>query len=108
MVLGFVARVGDLVPKLGGEEFLIVLPRCDTDISLALAQRLRRCVSAAPANVAGQAVPVTISLGVAAWDGESSAQEVLKLADEAMYRAKREGRNRAVAAFSGLSLLSSW
>jgi diguanylate cyclase (GGDEF)-like protein len=101
-------RPYDAVGRYGGEEFLVVLPRCDTDISLALAQRLRRCISAAPANVAGQAVLVTISLGVAAWDGEASAQEVLKLADEAMYRAKREGRNRAVAAFSGLSLVSSW
>jgi GGDEF domain-containing protein len=61
-----------------------------------------------PANVAGKEIPVTISVGVAAWDEEVSAQEVLRLADEATYRAKREGRNRAVAAGSGLSLVSSW
>jgi two-component system cell cycle response regulator len=101
-------RPYDAVGRYGGEEFLVVLPRCETDISLALAQRLRRCVSAEPVNVAGQTVPVTISLGVAAWDGEASAPEVLRLVDEAMYRAKSEGRNRAVAAVSGLSLVSSW
>jgi two-component system cell cycle response regulator len=100
-------RPYDAVGRYGGEEFLVVLPRCDAEVSLTLAERLRRCVAVEPANVAGKAIPVTISVGVAAWDGEASAQEVLRLADEAMYRAKREGRNRAVAAGSGLSLVSS-
>jgi two-component system cell cycle response regulator len=97
-------RPYDAVGRYGGEEFLVVLPRCDADISLTLAQRLCRCVAAEPAIAGGRAVPVTISLGVAAWDGEASAQEVVRLVDEAMYRAKREGRNRAVAAVSGLGI----
>ena len=91
-------RPYDVVGRYGGEEFLIVLPHCDADFSLALADRLRCCVALEPANVAGEVVPVTISLGTAAWDGNASAQELLQIADNALYQAKAEGRNRAVAA----------
>jgi two-component system cell cycle response regulator len=50
-------RPYDAVGRYGGEEFLVVLPCCDADISLTLAERLRRCVAVEPANVAGKATP---------------------------------------------------
>lgn len=88
-------RPYDTMGRYGGEEFLIVLPGCDAEVSFGLAERLRRCVEAKPTRSEGRTIAVTISLGLAAWDGHVSPQELLRHADEAMYRAKAEGRNRA-------------
>lgn len=84
----------DLIYRLGGEEFLIVLPGLDSDAGCDVAERLRSAIERArPAGVA-----VTVSVGVSAAGGERVEYESLfKAADEALYRAKRGGRNRVVA-----------
>jgi two-component system cell cycle response regulator len=89
-------RPYDSVGRYGGEEFLIVLPGCDAPASLALAERLRRSVAAEPKLEDEDVIPVTLSLGVAAWQRELSAQELLHQADQRLYAAKRAGRNRVV------------
>jgi diguanylate cyclase (GGDEF)-like protein len=91
-------RPYDAVGRYGGEEFLIVLPGCDTDSALGLAERLRQSVAADPVEVEGGKVPLTLSLGVAVSAGQASpaALEVLRAADTALYEAKRTGRNRFV------------
>jgi len=91
-------RPYDTVGRYGGEEFLIVLTGCSASKSLVLADRLRRTVADNPVICNGKAISVTLSLGVAVWDGHSSLQELVEMADAAMYRAKREGRNRAAMA----------
>ncbi|HTB69994.1 MAG TPA: diguanylate cyclase [Solirubrobacteraceae bacterium] len=85
----------DLVYRLGGEEFLVVLPGLDVDAGRDVAERLRSAVEdARPAGVA-----VTVSIGVSAASGERVEYESLfKAADEALYRAKRGGRNRVTTA----------
>ncbi len=88
-------RSFELIYRLGGEEFLIVLPGVDLDTGRILAERLREAVQ--EAHPAG--VPVTISIGVSAASGEQVDYDTLfRAADAALYEAKRAGRNRVVAA----------
>lgn len=95
-----VLRPYDGVGRYGGEEFLVILPGCNAAATAELAERLRRCVANEPIVRECQEVAVTLSLGVAASDGATveSAGAILRAADEALYRAKRSGRNRVVLA----------
>jgi two-component system cell cycle response regulator len=89
----------DLACRFGGEEFVVVMP--DTDLSFAymVAERLRQSVADAPFMVSATSkqVPVTISIGVASSLNGDTPEVLLKRADQALYRAKRDGRNRVVA-----------
>ncbi len=88
-------RPYDTVGRYGGEEFLVVLPGCDAATTLGLADRLCRHMAAEPVDWEQTRVPITLSLGVAAWaGGPGEAAELLRTADVALYRAKRDGRNR--------------
>jgi diguanylate cyclase (GGDEF)-like protein len=88
-------RSFELMYRLGGEEFLIMLPGVDLKTGGMLAERLREAIQdACPAGI-----PVTISLGVSAATGEQVDYDTLfRAADAALYDAKRAGRNRVVAA----------
>jgi len=89
----------DLACRLGGEEFVVVMPETDMAVAAMVAERLRRRIAAEPFVVqkAAQTIPVTISIGIAASRGrDDSAANLLKRADQALYRAKRDGRNRVV------------
>jgi two-component system cell cycle response regulator len=91
-------RGGDIVGRYGGEEFVVVLPGCDGRSAVEVAERLRSAVADAPVERAPGPLRVTVSLGVAAehGDGDLAADPLLRAADEALYRAKAEGRNRTV------------
>jgi len=101
----FAARIGshvrpsDFACRMGGEEFVVILPRTAGDIACLAADRLRRQVCGSPFHVPGlgQPLDVTVSIGVAcAEHPEETAETLLKRADEALYEAKRAGRNRVV------------
>lgn len=81
---------GGVVGRLGGEEFAILMPGLAIDAAAGLCERLRTACRAAD----GAAVPVTISVGVAASVAGAPAGDALKAADEAMYKAKTGGRDR--------------
>ena len=90
----------DLACRLGGEEFVVVMP--DTDLAKAylIGERLRQCIAAAPfdAGEKASALKMTASVGVAAIEQPSDTpSRILKRADQALYCAKRDGRNRVVA-----------
>jgi diguanylate cyclase (GGDEF)-like protein len=85
-------RAEDQLGRLGGEEFLVVLPDTHEGAAARVAEKLREEVAAAPAPV-----PVTCSVGVATWAGESP-EMLLRRADEALYAAKDAGRDRVIAA----------
>lgn len=93
-------RRGDAVYRYGGEELLVVLPGQGVELAAAAAERMRRAVeSLGIAHPAGEpADVVTISVGVAVRDGEGDGriEALLREADDALYRAKSEGRNRVV------------
>jgi diguanylate cyclase (GGDEF)-like protein len=94
------ARPYDAVGRYGGEEFLILLPGCDADETAEKAERVRRLITQRPVETTAGPVNVTISFGavsISDWP-EDSANQILQLADAALYRAKREGRNRTVMA----------
>jgi two-component system cell cycle response regulator len=89
----------DLACRYGGEEFVIVMPETDMAVAAMVAERLRRRIAAEPFTIeAGKrTIAVTISIGIAGLRGkEDSAAAMLKRADQALYRAKRDGRNRVV------------
>jgi len=93
------ARLSDMVCRYGGEEFSIILPDTDIMQGKAAAERLRRIVQ--ETKIQRQDVMpngnMTISIGVACYpDDARSAEELVKRADEALYQAKRDGRNRVV------------
>jgi two-component system cell cycle response regulator len=94
-------RSVDLVGRLGGEEFVVVMPETNLSGAAVVADRLRLAVCDEafnlPAN--GELIPVTISIGVAITaPGEDTLEGLLKRADEALYAAKNGGRNRVVTA----------
>jgi two-component system cell cycle response regulator len=90
----------DLACRLGGEEFVIIMPETDMGVATIVAERLRRRIAseAFPIHQGAKALEVTISIGIAALDAaDDNAASILKRADQALYRAKRDGRNRVVA-----------
>ncbi|MDB5602733.1 MAG: two-component response regulator [Xanthobacteraceae bacterium] len=91
----------DLACRYGGEEFVVVMPETDLAVATMVAERLRRRIAAEPFPIdrGTRAIEVTISIGIAALGGEGdTAADVLKRADQALYQAKRDGRNRVVPA----------
>lgn len=96
-----IMRRADVLGRLGGEEFAILLPETDLSGAAAIAERLRHGVEATPIEAGDATVRVTISLGVAALESaEQGVERVLAAADAALYEAKTTGRNRVVLADS--------
>jgi two-component system cell cycle response regulator len=89
----------DLACRYGGEEFVIVMPETDMGVATVVAERLRLRIATEPFSIQQGAgsLPVTISIGIAALsEPTDTAAVILKRADQALYRAKRDGRNRVV------------
>lgn len=85
-------RAEDYLGRLGGEEFLALLPDVDEAAAGLVADSLRATVAEHPLDIDGEPVPITVSAGYAAWRGERP-DELLKRSDDAMYRAKAMGRD---------------
>jgi two-component system, cell cycle response regulator len=93
-------RRHDFVARYGGEEFVMLLPETPVDNAVLACERVRVSVAEAQITFDGQRLPVTVSLGVASFPHNllTKAQDLITLADTALYDAKRSGRNRVVAA----------
>ena len=91
-------RDSDLVGRYGGEELVACLPGVPLAQGLAIAERIRAAVADSPLEHEGQRIAVTASIGVAAWREGETLSQWLSRADDALYEAKRNGRNRVVAA----------
>lgn len=87
-------RPYDQVGRYGGEEFLVILPNCDLEQAAMQAERMRQKLQSSPMTVDGTQMCVSASFGVTVSDGsERSPEAFVRVADEALYRAKANGRN---------------
>jgi diguanylate cyclase (GGDEF)-like protein len=92
-------RAHDLIGRLGGEEFAALLPQTDGEGAVVVAERVRRMFESLKLTIEGESIAFTASFGVAAMKGpEDTAKAMIERADDALYAAKRGGRNRVVIA----------
>jgi diguanylate cyclase (GGDEF)-like protein len=91
--LAAIARTGELVARIGGEEFAWLMPETTQDGAYLATERARHAIAASPFEVAGT---LTISAGVCSNQHADTAHELLNAADRALYRAKHNGRNTTV------------
>jgi len=87
-------RPYDLIGRYGGEEFLVIAPGCDLELTKKLAERILRAVSDESVDLGNSAVQLTLSLGATLGTATSDPEFLVAAADSAMYQAKRNGRNR--------------
>lgn len=94
------ARAEDIACRYGGEEFTLILPEAEIGAALQRAQSIRAAIEDMHVQYLGRELPkVTLSIGVAGYPGDgNTAESLLRAADEALYRAKRNGRNRVESA----------
>jgi diguanylate cyclase (GGDEF)-like protein len=93
-------RPYDSIGRYGGEEFVVVAPGCDLEAAVKIAERLREFVCTHPVHIADVSIPIAMSIGVAVSGNDIQPVQLLKAADEALYAAKNNGRNRVAAASS--------
>lgn len=97
-------RTLDVVGRLGGEEFGVLLPSADLPSAQIVAERLRDSISQLEIDHGGTTLRVTVSIGIAEWGPDMSIEDLVELADAALYRSKAGGRNR-VSVASALATL---
>jgi diguanylate cyclase (GGDEF)-like protein len=93
-VLSAYLRPQDLICRYGGEEFLVILPSTSYQEAHGIAESLRKAV----ANLRGLPAPVTVSIGVASCHQDDTVGEVVRRSDQALYEAKKNGRNQVALA----------
>lgn len=91
-------RTEDVIFRVGGDEFAVLLEGMDSRESLSAAERLRVAIEAHPFELGGRAFCLSLSIGLIKIDGTLSTRVLLSQADAAMYRAKEQGKNRVVVA----------
>ena len=94
-----VVRGADLICRMGGEEFVVVMPNTAMDVAEKIAERVRASIQNTRFQIdaSGRSIPITVSIGIAGRGADSGPDSVYKRADKALYRAKTEGRNRVSA-----------
>lgn len=98
-IAGSMVREGDIVARYGGEEFVVVLAGRGKAAAVAEAEAIRQAIAAKPFTLRRHLTNITASIGVACYPADGVTQEALLVrADDRMYRAKREGRNRVCSA----------
>jgi len=107
--LSAAVRAYDSVGRYGGEEFLVLVPGCDSCDMLENAERLRRAIADQPIETVAGPLAVTVSLGAASIrptiDDHPSFEGLLRAADDALYEAKAKGRNRVESAGAQLPVV---
>lgn len=96
-------RSSDFVARYGGEEFIILMPSTSGEEAARVLDKLRAAIAASPFNFKGVPVPITASMGVIEARLNESAEELFARADNLLYQAKKQGRNRLCADFNNSS-----
>jgi len=100
-------RPTDAVGRYGGEEFMVVLPACQLHDVLSVGERVRESIARKPLYAEGYMISTTVSVGcTVSTDGGHFVEMLVKAADQALYKAKYEGRNRTVVKTMTPSILS--
>jgi len=94
MLLKRLCREADLVARIGGEEFALILPGLTRDSAIAFCERVRYAVESYDWGALHANLGVTISIGLKQWDGTADVDEFIDAADAKLYSAKRAGRNK--------------
>jgi len=99
-------RPYDGLGRYGGEEFLMVLPGCDDKSLPGRTENLRRAIADMPMNIGGAAITVTASFGATVFHPQSTihSNDLIRIADDALYEAKRGGRNRVVCRIAEMAV----
>jgi diguanylate cyclase len=93
-------RTTDVPARYGGDEFVVMLPDTGANGARDVAERIRESIARTPLELRDKSVLITVSIGLASYPDDGRVMDaIMHRADEAMYRAKSEGRNR-VASFS--------
>ncbi|TWI56565.1 diguanylate cyclase [Pseudomonas duriflava] len=92
--LGRRIRPTDFLARYGGEEFVLLMPKLPAEDGLSLVEDLRRTIEACPFHFKGERVTITCSVGLTAFQIGEGSKQAFERADQALYRAKRTGRNR--------------
>lgn len=91
-------RPGDVVARIGGEEFCAILDPMSADSAKSVAERIRTDFESSPARLLAEVIPATVSVGVAIGGADEAFSSILSRADAALYKAKDSGRNRVTSA----------
>lgn len=89
-------RESDFVARIGGEEFVMVLPSTDEQSALVLADKIREIIAHTGFNSNGQKINITISCGISQYRETDNQETLFERADQALYKAKKTGRNRCL------------
>ncbi|GAC1393270.1 MAG: hypothetical protein NVSMB31_12470 [Vulcanimicrobiaceae bacterium] len=92
-VMATALRESDLLARMGGDEFVVLLPDIKQSETLRVAEKIRKCIAGYSFRESGRSFDLGVSIGVALIDGQATPQELLSHADEACYKAKAQGRN---------------
>ncbi len=92
-------RRDELFARYGGEEFVLILPETNKEGAEVVAERMRKLIGELPFEFEGQSLPITVSLGISITNGDEkyTPNQILQLADEKLYQAKKKGRNRVAS-----------
>lgn len=97
-----VIRKGETIARIGGEEFAIIFPDCNEEVTLKIIERVRNSISNSYIELmTGEKIYVTVSVGIACYNKNStfkSTSDFFEISDKALYKAKKTGRDRAVVA----------
>lgn len=95
-----VVRSADLICRMGGEEFVIVMPDTPLTVATKVAERVRAAIQCEPFRIdqSGRTIPVTTSIGIAERGRDANADALMRRADKALYESKSAGRNRVTTA----------
>jgi diguanylate cyclase len=106
--LSGIARAGDVACRYGGEEFLLLMPTMTLDVALERAENLRTSFSALHVEFGDFHLQATMSIGISVYPGHATdADELIRSADRALYRAKQGGRNRIESEAVGCKVLAA-
>lgn len=87
-------RTSDILARFGGEEFVVLMPHTNNDGVQVIADRLRKSAEQMQTRFGDSKIDVTVSIGIAQFENNESAEQLLRRADKQLYAAKRSGRNR--------------